>query len=270
MAHSGRLCHNQNIYNPKLLNNNTYNFSGVNLRIALVDDDKHLAQAMKLWMEEQKYDVVYFQNGRDFTSALRKESFDLYILDWVMPDFDGEQVLAWLKEQTEHSTPVIFVTQRDSEEDIANILNMGADDYITKPVRQKELLARISAVARRSQSGAAAQKEILEHPPYRINLTSHTLFMNDDLVKLTQKEFELVSFMFKNLGRLLSRGHILSSVWGHGSEFTTRTVDTHISRIRKKLQLSPENGWRLSAIYHQGYRLEQVDSEELAAAKKKS
>ena len=233
------------------------------MRIALVDDDIHLAQAMKLWMEEQNYDVVHFHNGRDFTSALRKESFDLYILDWVMPDFDGEQVLSWLSEQSQNTTPVIFVTQRDSEEDIVRILNQGADDYITKPVRQKELLARISAVARRTQS---AHKEVLEYPPFRINLESHTLFKNDQAVKLTQKEFELVAFMFKNLGRLLSRGHILSSVWGHGSEFTTRTVDTHISRIRKKLELIPENGWRLSAIYHQGYRLEQVDLEELSRA----
>ena len=232
------------------------------MRIALIDDDVHLAQAMKLWLEEQDYDVIHFSNGREFTSALRKESFDLYILDWVMPDLDGEQILSWLTEQSEHDTPVIFVTQRDSEEDIAKILNMGADDYITKPVRQKELLARITAVARRSQ--LTPQKEILEFPPYRINLGSHSLTKNDEPVKLTQKEFELVAFLFKNLGRLLSRGHILSSVWGHGSEFTTRTVDTHVSRIRKKLDLIPENGWRLSAIYHQGYRLEQVDKEEFA------
>jgi len=235
---------------------------GVALRIALIDDDVHLAQAIKLWLEEQDYDVIHFSNGREFTSALRKESFDLYILDWVMPDLDGEQILSWLTEQSEHDTPVIFVTQRDSEEDIAKILNMGADDYITKPVRQKELLARITAVARRSQ--LTPQKEIMEFPPYRINLGSHSLTKNDELVKLTQKEFELVAFLFKNLGRLLSRGHILSSVWGHGSEFTTRTVDTHVSRIRKKLELIPENGWRLSAIYHQGYRLEQVDKEEFA------
>jgi len=231
------------------------------LRIALVDDDIHLAQAMKLWMEEQQYDVVHFANGRDFTNALRKESFDLYILDWVMPDFDGEQVLSWLGEQSEHDTPVIFVTQRDSEEDIAKILNQGADDYITKPLRQKELLARIAAVTRRTQ-GNSAQKETIEVAPYKINLSSHTLYKDDKPVKLTQKEFELVAFMFRNIGRLLSRGHILSSVWGHGSEFTTRTVDTHISRIRKKLELVPEHGWKLSAIYHQGYRLEQVDIEE--------
>ncbi|MEJ2361021.1 MAG: response regulator transcription factor [Gammaproteobacteria bacterium] len=226
------------------------------MRIALVDDDIHLAQTIQLWMEQAGFDVVHYPNGREFTGALRKESFDLYILDWMMPEQDGEQILNWLNEQTEHRTPVIFITQRDSEEDIARILNQGADDYITKPLRQKELLARIAAVTRRS---SGIQKEVLEYPPYRINLTSHTLQKDDATIKLTQKEFELVTFMFKNLGRLLSRGHILSSVWGHGSEFTTRTVDTHISRIRKKLELTPENGWRLSAIYHQGYRLEQVE-----------
>jgi len=231
---------------------------GVALRIALVDDDIHLAQTVKLWMEQAGYDVVHYSNGRDFTHALRKESFDLYILDWMMPEQDGEQILNWLNEQNEHSTPVIFATQRDSEEDIARILLQGADDYIVKPLRQKELLARIAAVTRR-MSGTL--KEILEFPPYRINLNSHTLQKDEEFIKLTQKEFELVTFMFKNLGRLLSRGHILSSVWGHGSEFTTRTVDTHISRIRKKLDLVPENGWRLSAIYHQGYRLEQVEQE---------
>lgn len=232
------------------------------MRIALVDDDIHLAQTMTIWLEQSDCSVVHYSSGRDFMNALRKESFDLYILDWVMPDLDGEQILEWLTEQSEHDTPVIFVTQRDSEEDIAKILNMGADDYITKPIRQKELLARITAVARRSQT--SPQKEVLEHAPYRINLGTHTLSKNDQPIKLTQKEFELVAFLFKNLGRLLSRGHILSSVWGHGSEFTTRTVDTHVSRIRKKLDLAPENGWRLSAIYHQGYRLEQVDKEDFA------
>ena len=125
------------------------------------------------------------------------------------------------------------------------------------------MLARITAVTRRSHAGA--QKDNLEFPPYRINLTTHTCYKNDEPLRLTQREFELVTFMFRNIGRLLSRGHILSSVWGQSSEFTTRTVDTHISRIRKKLDLTPENGWRLSAIYHQGYRLEQIDKDEASS-----
>lgn len=231
------------------------------MRIALVDDDVHLAQVMTLWLKARGYDVAHFLSGLDFTTALRKESFDLYILDWVMPDMDGEAVLQWLIEQDNHTTPVIFVTQRDSEEDIARILNLGADDYITKPIREKELLARIAAVTRRTQP-ATSQREVLEYPPYRINSAAHMVLKGSEPLKLTQKEYELAAFLFKNTGRLLSRGHILSSVWGHGTDFTTRTVDTHISRVRKKLELGPETGWRLSAIYHQGYRLEPIEKDD--------
>ena len=103
-------------------------------------------------------------------------------------------------------------------------------------------------------------KQILDMAPYLIDVTSHMVSFQGEPLNLTQKEFELVLFLFRNVGKLLSRGHILSSVWGHGGDFSTRTVDTHISRIRKKLDLNPENGWKLSAIYHQGYRLEQLES----------
>lgn len=234
------------------------------MRIALVDDDQHLAELVKIWLEEEGHQCVYFPSGKEFIHALRRESFDLVILDWVMPEMDGEDVLKWMQEQNINDLPVIFSTQKSSEDDIARILLLGADDYVTKPIRQKEFLARITAVARRFAPPAV--QEVLECQPYRIDFAKHTVFVNNETVKLTQKEFELVAFLFKNLGRLLSRSHILSSVWGHGDEFNTRTVDTHVSRIRKKLDLDPDKGWRLSAIYHQGYRLEQVDVEEKRAS----
>ncbi len=230
------------------------------MRIALVDDDKHLAELVKIWLEEEGHQCVYFSSSTDFIHTLRRESFDLIILDWVMPEMDGEAVLRWMQEQEFTDVPVIFLTQKTGEDDVARVLLLGADDYVTKPVRQKEFLARITAVARRFSPVAAP--DAIDLPPYRIDFTKHTVYSHNEAVKLTQKEFELVAFLFKNLGRLLSRNHILSSVWGHGDEFNTRTVDTHISRIRKKLDLSPEKGWRLTAIYHQGYRLEQVDAEE--------
>lgn len=228
------------------------------MRIALVDDDQHLAELVKIWLEEGGHQCVYFSRGTEFTHALRRESFDLIILDWVMPEMDGEAVLKWMQEHSFTDVPVIFLTQKSGEDDIAKMLLLGADDYLTKPVRQKEFLARVTAVARRATPAAAM--ESLDLPPYRIDFNKHTVYCDNTAVKLTQKEFELVSFLFKNLGRLLSRNHILSSVWGHGDEFNTRTVDTHISRIRKKLELVPEKGWRLTAIYHQGYRLEQIDA----------
>lgn len=234
------------------------------MRIALVDDDQHLAELVKIWLEEEGHQCMYFSSGVDFTHTLRRESFDLVILDWVMPEMDGEAVLKWMNDQEITDIPVIFLTQKTSEDDVAKVLLLGADDYVTKPVRQKEFLARITAVSRRASP--ATVQESLEVEPYRIDYKKHTVYHNNESVKLTQKEFELVAFLFKNLGRLLSRNHILSSVWGHGGEFNTRTVDTHISRIRKKLDLAPEKGWRLTAIYHQGYRLEQVDAEEKKAS----
>lgn len=230
------------------------------MRIALVDDDRHLAELVRIWLEEAGHQCLYYSSGTEFIHALRRESFDLVILDWVMPEMDGEAVLKWMQDQEITDVPIIFLTQKTGEEDVARVLLLGADDYVTKPVRQKEFLARITAVARRASP--AASHEILEAPPYRVDFKRHSVYAGDEAVKLTQKEFELVAFLFKNMGRLLSRNHILSSVWGHGDEFNTRTVDTHISRIRKKLDLDPEKGWRLTAIYHQGYRLEQVDVEE--------
>ncbi len=226
------------------------------MRIAIVDDDVQLAELMQLWLEAKGYACSLFSSGRVFLSELKRETYDLVILDWIMPEMDGEAVLTRMMSNTQQSIPVIFVTSKTREDDIAHILNLGADDYVTKPVHEKELLARILAVTRRTMPEQTQQ--ILEVPPYHIDVVSHSVTYQETTINLTQKEFELVLFLFRNAGKLLSRGHILSSVWGHGEDFSTRTVDTHISRIRKKLELTPENGWKLSAIYHQGYRLEHL------------
>lgn len=197
-------------------------------------------------------------------NALKGDSFDLLLLDWMVPEIDGEGVLIWVRENLNWRIPIVFLTMRDNEEDIVKILSLGADDYITKPVRQKEMLARITALARRANvlDTEKTASDELRYGPYTINLKNNTVSRNDNSIKLTQKEFELVLFLFRNLGRIVSRGHMLESVWGHNKDINTRTADTHISRIRNKLGLVPENGWRISAIYHHGYRLEQVDSGE--------
>lgn len=228
------------------------------MRIAIVDDDLQLAALMQIWLEAKGFGCVTFSSGRTFLNELKRESYDLVILDWIMPEMDGESILTQMRSNLQQTTPVIFVTSKTGEDDIAHILNLGADDYVTKPVHEKELLARIAAVTRRTMPDQ--NKEMLDVAPYQIDVSSHAVTYKSEPINLTQKEFELVLFLFRNAGKLLSRGHILSSVWGHGDDFSTRTVDTHISRIRKKMDLNPENGWKLSAIYHQGYRLEQVDT----------
>lgn len=161
-----------------------------------------------------------------------------------------------IKSHEDIDVPVIFVTQKATEEDVAKILTLGADDYITKPIRYKEMIARINAVARRTNPHI--DEEVIDLVPYRIDSTSREVSIDGEQVKLTEKEFKLVQFLFRNVGRLLSRDHILSAVWGYDLGMNTRTVDTHMSRIRKKLEIAPEKGWRLSSIYHQGYRLEHM------------
>ncbi|MDX1824458.1 MAG: response regulator transcription factor [Thiohalomonadales bacterium] len=235
------------------------------MNIAVVDDDQDVASLLCLWLEEEGYTCMSFLDGQTFTRQVGNEQFDAVLLDWMMPEVDGEQVLAWLRGKQDWDTPVIFVTSRTTEDDMVRILNEGADDYITKPVSRRELLARIAAVTRRSNKRYA--QEILEIGPYQIDPQSHSLRVEGKAVKLTDKEFELASYIFNHIGRLLSRNQILASVWGYESDVNTRTVDTHISRIRKKLQLTPENGWRLSSIYHQGYRLERLASEDLSFQK---
>lgn len=233
------------------------------MRIALLEDDEHIAKLICLWIEEAGHHCTIFANGRLMLNALKGDSFDLLLLDWMVPEIDGEGVLVWVRENLNWRIPIVFLTMRDNEEDIVKILSLGADDYITKPIRHKEMIARITALARRANVLDTEKKtsDELQFGPYSINLKHNTVSRNGNSIKLTQKEFELVLFLFRNLGRIVSRNHMLESVWGHNQEINTRTADTHISRIRNKLGLVPENGWRISAIYHHGYRLEQVETD---------
>lgn len=227
------------------------------MRIALVEDDVHVGQLIGLWLEEAGYSFVPYTTGQGFLKALARESFDLAILDWMLPDASGDELLAWVREHLGWRLPVIFVTARDSEQDIVRGLEVGADDYITKPVRRAELLARILAVLRRAHATDEATGAI-ELPPYRIDPATRTVLVEGRAVELTHMEFELTQFLFRNVDRILSRGHILESVWGKTAGLNTRTVDTHISRLRTKLEFGPERGLRLSAVYNHGYRLERV------------
>lgn len=225
------------------------------MRIAVVEDDFHVGQLMCLWLEEAGHHYQFFPTGKEFLMALAHESYDLVILDWMLPDTTGGQLLTWIRENVNWHLPVVFATARDSEEDIVRGLTLGADDYIVKPVRRNELLARVQAVARRGHD-VPTPHQVLRLPPYEVDPVGRTVTKAGQAVEMTQMEFDLALFLFRNAGRLLSRGHILESVWGRRPGFNTRTVDTHMSRIRSKLGFAPETGWRLVAVYNHGYRLE--------------
>ena len=229
------------------------------MRIALVEDDPQLGQLMTLWLAERDFACQLYGTGADFRRCMVRESFDLVILDWMLPDTTGDTLLLWLREQGHQELPVIFVTARDTEEDIVAGLMLGADDYITKPPRRDEFLARVQSVYRRTSRQVDAQSH-LDYPPYRISLKTHRIELDGVPVDLTDKEYEVALLLFRNIGKVISRGHILERVWGQSADLNTRTVDTHMSRLRSKLAIQPEKGWQLSAVYNHGYRLETVDS----------
>ena len=225
------------------------------VRIALLEDDPEQGAIVSRWLEAAGHDVHLFVRGQDLLRRATRESFDLFLLDWLLPDLNGDEVLRRLRQERDLGVPVIFVTSRDAEEDVVAALNAGADDFMVKPVRRLELLSRVDAVLRRSGARQAAAS-VLELPPYHFDLGSRVARVAGEVVSLTDKEFELALFLFRHLGQLVSRGHLLDSIWGKNADIATRTLDTHISRVRTKLVLRPENGLRLSSIYNYGYRLE--------------
>ena len=224
------------------------------LRIALLEDDAEQAARVSSWINDKGYQCSVFDTADEFQRAFRKTSFDVVVLDWTLETgSSGLEVLHWVRKTLASDIPIIFVTARQAEEDIVTALQAGADDFLGKPVRQHELLARLQALARRAQP----ETEVLECPPYTFDTSNRQVLHDGEPVRLTEKEYELAVFLFRNRGRVLSRQHLLTSVWGTSADLNTRTVDTHASRLRKKLKLLASERWKLTSIYQHGYRLEE-------------
>ncbi len=227
------------------------------MRVALLEDDIDHANLLIQWLTTAGHRVEHFDNSRKFIRQIKNDSYDILILDWLVPEMSGIEVLKWIRENIDWPVPIMFVTAMDREDDIVSGLQAGADDYMIKPIKQRELLARMKAVERRSLS-ISDDEEIIDLDPFQIDKTNRAIKRDGQAIELTQKEYELALFLFRNQGRVMSRAHILENVWGRNPIINTRTVDTHVSRIRGKLGISPEEGWRLTSIYQHGYRLERV------------
>jgi len=230
------------------------------LRVAILEDDPDQSELIKLWLTHAEHTVDCCADATSFLRAVRRDSFDLYVLDWVLPDLSGIEVLKKLRKEMGDYTSAIIVTAKDEEQSIVRGLEAGADDYLVKPVRRAELVARVSAILRRA-AGNKPEEEDLDVAPYSLSFTSKTVSLNGEKLSLTNREFELALFFFRNAGKMMSRNHLLEAIWGiENKSVSTRTVDTHVSRLRKKLKLGEENGWILSAVYQHGYRIERVDA----------
>ncbi len=230
---------------------------GASLVAGLIDDNAAAAAAYAAWLGEAGYGVREFNGAQDFRHRISGDSVDFVLLDLVLPDGDGISLLEWLRHSAYGRLPVIVVTASNGEDDVVTSLRGGADDYCVEPVRRNELLARIEAVLRRA--GLSLADGVLRHaPPYELDTAKRRVAIDGTPVRLTDREFDLAAFLFRRLGHVVSRETLLNQVWNVTGSVTTRTVDTHVSRLRKKLVLNGSHGWQLTAVYQHGYRLERA------------
>ncbi|MBC7574901.1 MAG: response regulator transcription factor [Herminiimonas sp.] len=227
------------------------------MRIAVLDDDRSQTDLVSQVLNAAGHVCHAFQSGKEMVNQLRRESFDMLIIDWQVPDLSGADVLRWSREKLPSTLPVLFMTSRSGEDDIVAGLAAGADDYMIKPIRRGELVARVQALLRRAYPSQNTVEQI-QFGDYIFESRTGRLIVAGKPVDVTQKEFDLALLFFRNLGRPLSRAYILEAVWSRDVEIPSRTMDTHVSRVRSKLQLRPENGFRLAPVYSYGYRLEQI------------
>jgi two-component system response regulator RegX3 len=225
------------------------------MRIGVLEDDLAQQELYKLWFGTAPHSCKCYGTVKSFLDALPGEAFDALVIDWMLPDGSGEVALKWIRENLGWAMPVIFVTARDSEPDVVNALRAGADDYVVKPAKYLELLARIESLGRRIKPPAVVQAGA-----YEINHDLRQMRLRGKEIELTKMEFDLACYMFQHHGKLLSRVHLLEKLWGLNANVDTRTVDTHVSRIRRKLKIAPENGWQIIPVYGYGYRIERVDA----------
>lgn len=208
-------------------------------------------------LREQGHDVEVSCDGEAAIRKLESSIFDLVILDWGTPLLSGMDVLKWIRQNIGGHLPVLFLTNRVFEPSLVEALNAGADDYIVKPVSGKVLLARVNANARRAKLDIT-NVDSFEIGGYLIDEKAGIIYFRGNEVSLTNKEFKLAAVLFKNIGCTVPRDHIFKLLWGKMESKHSRSLDTHIYRVRQKLMLHPENGIVLKLYYTIGYRLEMV------------
>lgn len=226
------------------------------MHIAVLEDDADQRALIGLWLDQAGHTHADFGAVAELLEALRKQRFDLLLLDWMLPDGTGEEALSWARSNLGWGVAVVVLTAREEESVVVKALQAGADDYLVKPPRQGELVARLVAAERRSRPGGLP---VLRLGAYEVDIPRHVLSMDGVPVSLTQKEFDLAVLLFQSPGKLLSRDHLLNRIWGLNTDVDTRTVDTHVSRLRKKLALDGTRGWKMSPVYGYGYRLDRID-----------
>ncbi|MDY3971921.1 MAG: response regulator transcription factor [Clostridia bacterium] len=224
-----------------------------NNKVLIADDDQHIAELIKVYFEKDGFSTVTANNGKKAVELFKSEAPAIVILDVMMPEMDGWQVCREIRRVS--NIPIIMLTAKGETFDKVLGLELGADDYMVKPFEPKELIARVKAVLRRSDTKeASAEKEIV-FPNLTINLSNYELKINGNIVEIPPKELELLYFLASNPNRVFTREQLLEEVWGFDYFGDSRTVDVHIKRLREKLE-GVEANWQLKTVWGVGYKFE--------------
>ena len=224
-----------------------------NPRVALIEDDADIAFTVRLNLEREGYAVTSFNNGHEGLLGVQQGGFDFLILDLNLPDLDGFTICRELRrDRATSKLPILMLTARTSEADRIMGLELGADDYLVKPFSVRELLARVSAILRRSKGGES-DASVYDDGRLRIDGRTLRVYVEGDEVKLAKKELELLWMLVRNRPSVVSRDRILSEVWQVADDVETRTVDAHIRNLRKKIGKD-----RIRTVIGYGYRFEET------------
>jgi len=223
-------------------------------RILIVEDEASLSDPLAFLLEREGYDTTIAADGPTAVTEFERIGADLVLLDLMLPGLPGTEVCRELRARS--NVPIIMLTAKDSEVDIVVGLELGADDYVTKPYSTRELLARIRAVMRRRIESDEDGDAILEAGTVRMDVERHTVSVNGVHTAMPLKEFELLELLLRNSGRVLTRGQLIDRVWGADYFGDTKTLDVHIKRIRSKIEKRPSEPTMLVTVRGLGYRFE--------------
>ena len=234
--------------------------------ILIIEDDREIAALVQMHLQDQGFDVVHAADGTRGLKLALEGAFDLVILDLMLPGVDGLEICRRLR-GAEQGSSILMLTARAEEMDKVLGLNLGADDYLTKPFSVRELVARVKAILRRTgaagDAGASAGSETLAYPGLSVNLGKRRVTLNDKPVELTAKEFDLLAFFARQPGVPFTREQLLDRVWGYSFTGYEHTVNSHINRLRAKIEADPSHPRFIITVWGFGYRF--ADAEELRA-----
>nr|WP_216832897.1 response regulator transcription factor [Clavibacter michiganensis] len=220
----------------------------------LVEDEASLSEPLAFLLQREGYEVDVVEDGPSAVAAFDRDGADLILLDLMLPGLPGTEVCREIR--TRSAVPIIMLTAKDSEVDIVVGLELGADDYVTKPYSTRELLARIRAVLRRRVEVDDEPLNVLEVGAVRMDVERHTVEVDGREIAMPLKEFELLELLLRNAGRVLTRGQLIDRVWGSDYFGDTKTLDVHIKRIRSKIEREPSDPVLLVTVRGLGYRFE--------------